>query len=471
MNKSVLKDTMLDLVASLQLVPAARFLPSRNSHGSLSGQLALLFHQVDAGQYSALALVPLLTAVMELKPDVDIWDMVYLSTQSHRDVQPETFRASYSNMRPELTLPEPAFQYLVQCTIKAEVRAAAAEERQKQTQTRMKGAAKLLPGLIESLGTDAATVFWSFFPSDIHDNIELLGGDCLSDQSSREYRSAESNTLQIRELLEQILLHLPMLDLLHSQRVCRHWKDTIDSSPTLQQALYFRPVPVGRNHGEAGSNLQDQHSNIFNPLLQEVFTEWFNSSSYFKPNNRDNREYVAYIPMQRDDPEIFNRPEASWRRMLFQQTVPTAQETLVCFKRSVGPYPYSTISLPSDYTMGQVYDHVSKLTYIPPGDDLQWLFFLQPGSCQKPRFGPRAEILVQKRWIDRQCWCERHFGMEDNIRLSANERQVRKSWCERNPRLTRRKVEWVHRDLFRYTPTFRWCFELSTLFLPRHTVW
>lgn len=456
MNKSALRDIVLDLIASLQLVPAARFLPSRSSHGSLSGQLALLFHRVDTGQYSPLALVPLLMTVMESKQDVDVWDMVYLSTRSHWDAQPETFRASYSNMQSEPAFPESALQYLVQCITMAEARAAAAEERQKQTQARMKVAIKSLPDLIELLGTDAATVLRSFFSSDIRDNMELLDDDCSSDQFSREYQSAESDTLQTPELLEQILLHLPMLDLLHSQRVCRHWKDIIDSSPTLQQALYFRPIPVGRNHGEVGSNLQYQGSNIFNPLLQEVFMEWFDSSSYFKLNSRDNREYVAYIPMQRDDPEIFYRPEASWRRMLFQQTVPATQETLICFKKSVGPYPYSIISLPSDYTMGQVCDHVSKLTHIPRGDDLQWLFFLQPGSCQKPRFGPRAEYLVQRRWINRQLWCEKYFGMADNMKLSANERQARRSWCERNPRLTRRKIEWVHRDLFRYTPTFRW---------------
>lgn len=143
--------------------------------------------------------------------------------------------------------------------------------------------------------------------------------------------------------------------------------------------------------------------------------------------------------------------------MLFQQSLPAAQETLICFKKSAGPYPYSLISLPSDYTMGQVYDHVKNLSHIPGGDDLQWLYFLQPGSRQKPRFGHRAENLVQQRWMSRQLWCEKYFGMADNMKLSVNERQTRKSWCESNPRLTRRKIEWVHRDLYRYTPTFRWC--------------
>jgi len=98
-------------------------------------------------------------------------------------------------------------------------------------------------------------------------------------------------------------------------------KGIIDLSPILQQALYFRPIPIGRKHNGVGLTLQNQHSTIFNPLLQEVFIEWFTASSYFNPDSRDKRECVAYIPMQRDNPEIFCKPEASWRRMLFQKSV------------------------------------------------------------------------------------------------------------------------------------------------------
>ncbi|KAK2756395.1 hypothetical protein FQN54_005287 [Arachnomyces sp. PD_36] len=99
--------------------------PSHEGHGSLSGQLALLFHRVDTGQHSALALVPLLEAVMESKPDVDIWELVYmLATGRQQDAQSEKFGASYSNMHSES-----AFQYLVQCMLMAEARAVTAEER------------------------------------------------------------------------------------------------------------------------------------------------------------------------------------------------------------------------------------------------------------------------------------------------------------------------------------------------------
>jgi len=95
---------------------------------------------------------------MESKLDADIWELVYLSTRHHRDAQPETFIESHSNR-----WSESALQYLVQYIIMAGTRAAAAEERLKQTQVRMEGAIKLLPNLIESLGTGAATVGLVFF--------------------------------------------------------------------------------------------------------------------------------------------------------------------------------------------------------------------------------------------------------------------------------------------------------------------
>ncbi|KAK4898590.1 hypothetical protein LTR27_003762 [Elasticomyces elasticus] len=43
------------------------------------------------------------------------------------------------------------------------------------------------------------------------------------------------------ELLENILLNLPIRDLLFSQAVCRRWKATVNSSVRIQRALFFIP--------------------------------------------------------------------------------------------------------------------------------------------------------------------------------------------------------------------------------------
>jgi hypothetical protein len=49
--------------------------------------------------------------------------------------------------------------------------------------------------------------------------------------------------LNTTELLEAILVELPIRDLLFSQRVCRTFKDTIANSIRLQQALFLAAEP------------------------------------------------------------------------------------------------------------------------------------------------------------------------------------------------------------------------------------
>ncbi|KAK5677249.1 hypothetical protein LTS10_010438 [Elasticomyces elasticus] len=45
----------------------------------------------------------------------------------------------------------------------------------------------------------------------------------------------------ITELLENILLHLPLIDLLFSQRVCKTWHNVVSGSSKIQKALFFTP--------------------------------------------------------------------------------------------------------------------------------------------------------------------------------------------------------------------------------------
>ncbi|KAK3639471.1 hypothetical protein LTR56_012442 [Elasticomyces elasticus] len=46
--------------------------------------------------------------------------------------------------------------------------------------------------------------------------------------------------LDIPELLENILMNLPLRDILFSQRVCRVWQESILQSPNIQKALFLR---------------------------------------------------------------------------------------------------------------------------------------------------------------------------------------------------------------------------------------
>ncbi|KAK4548988.1 hypothetical protein LTR36_008761 [Oleoguttula mirabilis] len=53
---------------------------------------------------------------------------------------------------------------------------------------------------------------------------------------------AAANVAGTTELVEMILLHLPLPDILLAQRVNRAWRTITTDSPKLQRALFFRPV-------------------------------------------------------------------------------------------------------------------------------------------------------------------------------------------------------------------------------------
>ncbi|TKX20789.1 F-box domain-containing protein 9 [Elsinoe australis] len=56
-----------------------------------------------------------------------------------------------------------------------------------------------------------------------------------------DHESAIIRVLQVPELLELILSHLPKFDLLLSQRTCRLFHNIINTSPCLQKLLFMRP--------------------------------------------------------------------------------------------------------------------------------------------------------------------------------------------------------------------------------------
>lgn len=54
--------------------------------------------------------------------------------------------------------------------------------------------------------------------------------------------TAAQNALEITELLEGILVHLPPKDILLAQRVSKYWQAVIKGSRDLQQLLFLKPV-------------------------------------------------------------------------------------------------------------------------------------------------------------------------------------------------------------------------------------
>ncbi|OCL15321.1 hypothetical protein AOQ84DRAFT_49271 [Glonium stellatum] len=122
-----------------------------------------------------------------------------------------------------------------------------------------------------------------------------------------------TRVLDTPELLESILLHLPLQDLLHSQRVSRQFHAAITSSPSIQQALFLR----------AKRRKSSPNEWEINPLFRKAFLPWF---LYPEPNcpilpNYDTLELLD-CNSTKQKRIAYARPEASWRRMFFMQPPP-----------------------------------------------------------------------------------------------------------------------------------------------------
>ncbi|KAK5677247.1 hypothetical protein LTS10_010436 [Elasticomyces elasticus] len=63
----------------------------------------------------------------------------------------------------------------------------------------------------------------------------------MSNSSTAGELTPTHQVLVTTELLEAILLHLPLMDLLFSQKVCRSWKAVAEESPSIKKALFLVP--------------------------------------------------------------------------------------------------------------------------------------------------------------------------------------------------------------------------------------
>ncbi|KAL4809611.1 hypothetical protein BDV18DRAFT_157360 [Aspergillus unguis] len=162
--------------------------------------------------------------------------------------------------------------------------------------------------------------------------------------------SATTVALSIPELLETILLHLEITDLLVSaQRVSKHWLIIITGSTRLQQALFFKPIAPPTNPYEAYKTSPDDDPKSypnayrteivasFNPLLRRHFGSVFfhpNGCGKFRLSDSFYSELPWYMNGRKETNECeslkdedgldrrrraFSRSGASWRRMVVAQ--------------------------------------------------------------------------------------------------------------------------------------------------------
>lgn len=141
---------------------------------------------------------------------------------------------------------------------------------------------------------------------------------------------AGTHPLETVEILEIILLHLPLQDLLHAQQISHFFHGVVDGSLLIQQALFFQPVArVTREQSDITVRQRDAIRQILlsegpkvpagvpkkvavNPFLRNYLFHKHCSypSAAFTPRD---------VPRNGAAPLDHNNKTASWRRMLVFQ--------------------------------------------------------------------------------------------------------------------------------------------------------
>ncbi|KAK7048457.1 putative MFS transporter [Favolaschia claudopus] len=156
--------------------------------------------------------------------------------------------------------------------------------------------------------------------------------------------AAESAVLSTPELLEQIMVQLPIRDLLTTAPlVCKSWFSTT-RSPTLQRALFFEPDPSASTSAR-----------IQNPLLAQLFPLFFSHGTKYHGTDS-----IMDMPWAQA-PDAFRRRDASWRRMLVAQ--PTLRALGVHYSTSgmIGMSERQGVINDLSLSMGTLYDLAVQL--------------------------------------------------------------------------------------------------------------
>ncbi|KAK6971716.1 putative MFS transporter, partial [Favolaschia claudopus] len=172
------------------------------------------------------------------------------------------------------------------------------------------------------------------------------------------------------ELLELILVDVPLRDLLLvAPLVCEIWRATT-KTPTIQRLLFFLP---DRSVSET--------EKIFNPFLQKKFPPFFEvpgegSCGWCRLSFWD----LKSMPWFRKRAKAFKYAEASWRRMYITQP-PTQRMLVVDSKHAEGHWQerwgaFESMSL----RMGFLYDLTLPLVDAGYNIRLRWNEGLDPGE-------------------------------------------------------------------------------------------
>ena len=190
--------------------------------------------------------------------------------------------------------------------------------------------------------------------------------------STPQSLTAANTVWNVEELLENILLHLPLRDLLTSRCVCRTWRK---GTPRIRQSLFLQPRPGRCTYHDIDDKpgWKDLDGNsvtsIYNPFISDKFI--------FIPDGAESNEMLASLPyggeiihygLVAPEPTIdenqltyqeaaFLGMGASWRNMLVMQP-PATQIEFGCENHfyDVTGQSYIAVTNPDGVACGEVID-------------------------------------------------------------------------------------------------------------------
>ncbi|KAK5739769.1 hypothetical protein LTR17_005055 [Elasticomyces elasticus] len=145
-----------------------------------------------------------------------------------------------------------------------------------------------------------------------------MAPDISTEQSTLEIPTATTTpttrptnqVLNSPKLLEPILLKLPMRDMLFAQKVCKTFKQVIDTSWNIQQALFFMPASY--------SAVQDRPEAEIEGLTCRVGRKTVLRNPLVAGTNKSS-PWVRNACIQFDRDLLYVGSEASCRRMYLSQ--------------------------------------------------------------------------------------------------------------------------------------------------------
>jgi hypothetical protein len=164
---------------------------------------------------------------------------------------------------------------------------------------------------------------------------------------------ASTRALLLPEIVTLIMHQMDMRTLLITQRVCRAWKNVIQSSHSLQKALFLLPDHTSKDPTKP---------RLYNPLLAESFP------SFFPPTlDNDSIEQLTLTTLPfiktRETLKTYLRPEASWRRMLTTQPPVHTIGRFICGSGMLGLnwHQQKAKPLKDGLRMGTLFEMIIKL--------------------------------------------------------------------------------------------------------------